>query len=238
MNSFDIGKWVVKLINTSRSYFDLLEFVFDEDAFSTYTRKKSIYRSSPEHIGLIEVIDSVHKEYFTREIQDGIEHAIQNYSNQMIVILATYIETIHSEFFQSLFSNNNMLIYDYASTNNDHNGYIKLNFIFDADSKEEIINNLITIAKKNILNGSLRKINERIFKITKYQIDQQLIDSIQSDILDKRNAIVHESIASMIRKEDIDYYFELTEKYLFELGKACKKSGASCIDQSGWLETT
>ena len=238
MDSFDIGKWVMKLITTSRSYFTLLEFVSDEHSFHSYTNQQVVYSSSKDTEELIELKmeESPHKEDFQKMISDDIEHALENYSNQLIVILATYIETMHSEFFQSLFNFNNKLIYDYLFSNSDHKDFNILNLIFDAESKDEIIEQLINKAKKNVVNGSLKKINERILKMTEYQIDKTIIDSIQLDILDNRNMIIHESKAIKIKDDEIKTYFELTEKYLFELGNACKKCGSSYVDQANWLK--
>ncbi|UXC28335.1 hypothetical protein N3114_06535 [Aliarcobacter butzleri] len=234
MFSFDIGKWILKLLNTSNSYFDLLKFVNDKDAFKSHTEKRTIYSASinSEEIVKINIKDSEYKTYFIHEIKTAIEHSMENYSNQMVVILATYIETMHSEFFHSIFTKNNKLIYDYI-TENEH---VKLNLIFDSKDKDEIIDRLINIAKKNIINGSLKKIIERIFKITKYKIDIKLIESIQKNIIDKRNLIVHESTLITINEEELHKYFNLIEKYLLELGKACKKNGAYYVDQANWLE--
>jgi len=140
MNSFDIGKWVLKLLNTSNAYYDLLIFVNDKDAFTKHAHKRELYHSKSGDIEIIAIEDSIHKENFIKVIQEGIEHSIDNYSNQMIVILATYIETIHSEFFETVFSNNHKLIYDYVSQNNNDSGYVKLNLIFESKTKDEIIN--------------------------------------------------------------------------------------------------
>ena len=71
--------------------------------------------------------------------------------------------------------------------------------------------------------------------MTKYQIDKNLINSIQTDILDKRNTIVHEDKLSRINRVDIENYFELTEKYILALGSACKKSNIPYIDQANWV---
>ncbi|MDD2829475.1 MAG: hypothetical protein PHW18_07880 [Sulfuricurvum sp.] len=238
MGSFDIGKWVMKLMTTSHSYFTLLEFANDKHTFHSYTNQKVIYSSSNDTDELIELKmeESPHKEDFQKMISDEIDHALENYSNQLVVILATYIETMHSEFFQSLFNYNNKLIYDYLFSNNDNKDFNILNLIFDAESKDEIIEQLINKAKKNIVNGSLKKINERILKMTEYQIDKTIIDSIQLDILDNRNMIIHESKVIKIKDDEIKIYFKLTEKYLFELGNACKKCGSSYIDQANWLK--
>ncbi|NOQ31046.1 MAG: hypothetical protein GQ570_08000 [Helicobacteraceae bacterium] len=236
MYDFDIGKWVVKLMDTSHSYFTLLKFVNDKDAFSSHTDNLRIYTTSSDDNELIIQKDSIHKEYFTSEMKKNIEQAVESYSNQMLVILATYIETINLEFFETLFTKNNQLIFDYTTNNDEHNGYIKLNLLFDSNSKDEIIQKLILTSKNNAVNGSLKRVSERIFKLTKYQISKKLIDSIQSEIFDKRNSIVHESENHMIKKENIESYFQLTEKYLFELGKACKKIGAPYLDQANWLE--
>lgn len=238
MNSFDIGKWVMKLMTTSRSYFTLLEFTNDEHTFHSYTNQKVVYSSSNDTVELIELKmeKSPHKEDFQQMIFDDIEHSLENYSNQLIVILATYIETMHSEFFQSLFNHNNKLIYDYLFSNNEYKELNILNLIFEAESKNEIIEQLISKAKKNVVNGSLKKINDRILKITEYQIEKKIIDSIQLNIIDNRNMIIHESKNIKIKDEEIKSYFELTEQYLFELGNACKKYGSSYIDQAYWLK--
>ncbi len=39
----------------------------------------------------------------------------------------------------------------------------------------------------------------------------------------------------MIEKEEIKLYFELVEKYLLELGRACKKSGILYDNQGNWI---
>lgn len=219
INEFDIGKWVVKLLNTSQSYFRLLDFIYDEEAFELHTNNRIIYSGTKNNFEIIqmrEMDDLVTKRYLTDGLREDLEHAIDNYSNQIIVILATYLETIHSEFFQSLFSKNNKFIYNYASDSIEHRGYIKMDLILDSQSKDDMMDKLIKNAKKNILNGSLKKINEKIFKITKYQIEKKLIDDIQNKIVDRRNDIVHEAKASMIKSEEISILFDLIEKYLFE----------------------
>lgn len=231
---FDIGKWVMKLIYTNNSYSTLLEFTNDNDTFDTYMHNKSVYIGS-EDGELIVNEDQSSKVHFANELKNEVLHAIENYSNQMVIILATYIETMHSDFFESIFIKNNKLIYQYASDSPDKKGYVKVNLIIDSNSKDEIINRLIIVAKKNIVNGSLEKINQKIKTITKYQIDTKLAKEVQLNILNKRNMIIHEAASPMINKNDIDYYFELVEKYLFELGSAAKKYKAPIIDQSNWL---
>ncbi|WP_419783040.1 hypothetical protein [Malaciobacter marinus] len=103
MDGFDIGKWVMKLLNTSSSYFTLLDFINDEKAFKEHINNKEVYNASAENGELLVHKNSQHKEYFNQEIKNDIEQSINIYTNQILVILATYIETIHSEFFHTLF---------------------------------------------------------------------------------------------------------------------------------------
>ena len=80
MNSFDIGKWVMKLLNTSSSYFILLDFINDEKAFEEHANNKNIYSASSETGKLIINKNSQHKEYFIQEIKNDIEQSINTYS--------------------------------------------------------------------------------------------------------------------------------------------------------------
>jgi len=237
-NSFDIGKWVMKLLETTGSYRDLVNFVNDKEAFLKHAHQKKIYCATEDdnNIEIVSIKDSEHKEDFIQVIQEGIEHSIDNYSNQMVVILATYIETIHSDFFRALFTNNPQLIYNHISQNNSHPGYVHLNLILESKSRDEIIDNLIIHAVKNISTGSLRKVNEKIYKITNYNIDKNLIKSMQVNILDKRNNIVHENKLSRITQENIEDYFELVHNYILSLAKACEKNNIPYIDQANWLK--
>ena len=234
MYSFDIGKWIMKLMYSSSSFFTLLDFARDKDAFTAYMNNLSVYKYSNDG-SVIEHNDTLIKNSFAKELKKEVEHSLENYSNQIIVILSTYIETIHSEFFEGVFRKNNQFIYEYISDSKKKKGYIRLNLIFESKSKDEIIDYLIIQAKKNVVNGSLEKINQRIFKLTKYKIEKQLIKEIQLNILDKRNSIVHEANSPMIEKEEIKLYFELVEKYLLELGRACKKSGILYDNQGNWI---
>jgi len=234
MYSFDIGKWVMKLIYSSSSFMTLIDFSRDKDAFNAYMNNLSFYKYENDG-SIMESDDITVKKSFEKNLKEEVEHSLQNYSNQTIVMLSTYIETMHSEFFEGVFRKNNQFIYEYVSDSKDKKGFIRLNLIFESESKEEIIDNLIIQAKKNVVNGSLERINQRIFKLTKYKIDKQLIQDIQLNILDKRNNIVHEASSPMIEKEEITLYFGLVEKYLFELGRACKKSGVLYDNQGDWI---
>ncbi|WP_455756781.1 hypothetical protein [Sulfurimonas sp.] len=234
MFSFDLGKWIIKLIETSNSYFTLLELLNDKDAFNTYFNKKTVYDSTVQ--AHINITNSKAREMFKESTYNDVQHALDIYSNQLIVLLATYIETINSEFFQAVFEQNNRLIYDYVSQSDNNKGLINLNLIFDYKSKNEIIEQLIIKAKKNIVNGSLKKISERILKTTKYKINDKLISSLQIGIFDKRNAIVHESKSIIVKQEDIHLYFQLIDKYLLELGKACLKSNTNYYDPTNLLQ--
>lgn len=235
MYYLDLGKWVFKLINTYRSYENLLNFVNDQDAFNTHFNNKVVYKYELENFEIISMNDYTNKKYFEDSIKETINEAIDNYSNQMIVILAAYIETIQSEFFKSLFYRHNSFIYDFISNNSEQKGYVHLNMILDSESKDEILDKLIYNAIKNITNGSLKKINERVLKITKYQIDTNLSEDIQKRIINKRNDIVHESKSIVIDDDEIKSLFDLAEKYLIELGYICKKANIPYLDQSDLL---
>ncbi|MGE4383431.1 MAG: hypothetical protein AB7D41_09525 [Arcobacter sp.] len=82
----------------------------------------------------------------------------------------------------------------------------------------------------------MAKIAERINKLTKFNIDSSLIISIQSNVLDRRNSIIHESEGFLIEEEDIVNCINDIENYLVALGKASKKISLPYIDQANLLD--
>ena len=182
----------------------------------------------------LKLSESENKDEFYNNIKMDIESSFEIYSTHTIVLLATYLENMNMEFFENLFNQRNELIYNYLG--NEKKGYIKLDLILKSENKEEIIRELISTAKKNVSNGSLVKIAERINQLTKYNIDSSLIKSIQSNILDRRNLIIHESAGFLIEEKDIVNCINDIENYLVALGKASKKMSLPYIDQANLLD--
>lgn len=232
---FDMGKWTLKLLNINGVYKALSYYVNDEKALDVHINDYQIYRfDESDDIKCLKLSESENKDEFYNNIKMDIESSFEIYSTHTIVLLATYLENMNMEFFENLFNQRNELILNYLD--NEKKGYIKLDLILKSENKEEVIRKLISTAKKNVSNGSLAKIAERINKLTKFNIDSSLIKSIQSNILDRRNSIIHESESFLIEEEDIVNCINDIENYLVALGKASKKMSLPYIDQANLLD--
>jgi hypothetical protein len=232
---FDMGKWTLKLLNINGVYKALSYYVNDEKALDVHINDYQIYRFDESNdIKCLKLSESENKDEFYNNIKMDIESSFEIYSTHTIVLLATYLENMNMEFFENLFNQRNELILNYLD--NEKKGYIKLDLILKSENKEEVIRKLISTAKKNVSNGSLAKIAERINKLTKFNIDSSLIKSIQSNILDRRNSIIHESESFLIEEDDIVNCINDIENYLVALGKASKKMSLPYIDQANLLD--
>lgn len=233
---FDMGKWTLKLLNINSVYKALSYYVNDEKALGMHINDYQIYRfdTGDNEMKSLKLSESEDKDEFYNNIKMDIESSFEIYSTHTIVLLATYLENMNIEFFENLFNQRNELIYNYLD--NEKKGYIKLDLILKSENKDEIINELISTAKKNVANGSLVKIAERINQLTKFNIDNNLIKSIQSNILDRRNSIIHESTGFLIEEEYIVKCINDIENYLIALGKATRKMSLPYLDQANLLE--
>lgn len=235
MNSFDMGKWTIKLLDINSVYKALSYYVFDEKALDVHINNYDIYKfgNNNDEIKKFKLSEIENKNDFYANIKMDIESSFEFYSSQTIVLLATYLENINIEFFENIFTQKNELIYNFVES--EKKGYVKLNLILKSNNKDEIINELINIAKKNAVNGSLEKISERIFQLTKYSIDKELINLIQKNILDRRNSIIHESVSIKIEEDEIIKYINLIEKYLVILGNICREKSLPYNDPANLL---
>lgn len=235
MNSFDMGKWTIKLLNINSVYKALDCYVSDEKALGMHINNYDIYKfeDGDDDIKKLKLSEFEYKDDFYANIKMDIESSFEFYSSQIIVLLATYLENINIEFFENIFINKNELIHNFIES--EKKGYIKLDLVLKSVSKDEIINELINIAKKNAVNGSFEKIRERIFQLTKYNIDKKLIELIQKNILDKRNSIIHESTSFKMKSDKITECINLVENYLIVLGTVCKEKSLPYNDPANLL---
>jgi hypothetical protein len=227
---FDLGKWLAQLLKTNAQYKRLRSFVLDAEAFSEHVRKIGFVDHENDYS--IKAIDDPNlKKIVEDSTKEELYDSLSHYARLMIVTYATYMEAMISEFFNNIFLQKPECMYDYLNDESARvgKGYIKLNDILQADSLEEAKSNLAVRAVKNAVNGPISVISKRITKLSKYNIDSELIEKVDRIFVD-RNLIIHEAEDIKISYSDISDVWETANDLLKELGNICKSMNVQYSD--------
>lgn len=207
----------------------------DKLLVSEYIGRREIENHSGNQIIKEKVSDSsaAVKKVFNELIEKDLQNAVTILSRQMIVLAATYIEVILSEFIVSVFQNNPERMYDFLVLGDSEKGKgnVALKEILAATSKEELIGHLANRAVNQAITGKFTKIISRIKIISSCEIDESL-----GEVIELRNKIVHESIEPVINEDEVVSIFSNIENMLFKIGKSALENGIEVEDELGLLE--
>ncbi len=221
---FDMGKWLIRLIETRGAYMALREYVEDNRALTVH--KQNIYAitfNKGDEPSIISEGDSV--EEFRKMTQDALYDAIEHYTSLMVVTAATYTENMFSEFLYETFVAQPASMHEYiVDEKAKERGYVKLTEILAEPDKNALIVRLSRRASQIASNGSAKEVMKRIVKLSGGPFCASIATDVQ-EIMDKRNQIVHEGRRFRIDEINVDTTYDILELLLIELGLACRRKG-------------
>ncbi len=226
---FDITKWQYKILNTPVYFLEIYGFVKEKDLVSEYIDRREIETVKSEKIIAKKVRDlpDSDKAPFIDYIGGDLEIAVKILSRQMIVLAATYIEGIISEFLILIFSKYPERMYEYIGQDISHKGKgkVSLREIIYASSKEELIYTLSERAALQATSGKFSIVRKRIEIISNCDLDENL-----GSIIELRNKIVHEAVEPEISEDEVIDTYKNLEKMLYEIGKKSLENGIEIKD--------
>jgi hypothetical protein len=129
--------------------------------------------------------------------QTGIR-AGEIFIGQMIVLLVTYLELMISEYLEVLFAKHPMRMHEFLISNRQGltlNGKVDLQEIINAESKDEIIDNLSKVAAMNATFGKFEVTLARLERLSNSKIRETQRENLLF-LVEYRNKIVHEAFHS------------------------------------------
>lgn len=163
--------------------------------------------------------------------------AIDHYASLMVVTAATYVENIIFEFLVVYFTAKPQSIHAHLMPNSSkrEEAYVPLREVLAASSLSELRGELARRAARNASDGSIEKILERIYKLTRHRVAADVAAPI-AEIVRLRNSIVHEGRTLTKVAASVDHRFESVYSLLREVAGICKAAGLPYLDEGGLVD--
>nr|WP_306220810.1 HEPN domain-containing protein [Cohnella sp. WQ 127256] len=199
------------------NYENLLDYINDDDALRIFTNKMG-YRINDdggyEHIPL----DSEDRGDWHKYTKSNLTQTVNVMNNQIIVYMATIVETSMYDFFLCIFKKEPNRILSLTQLFDD--GIADLGFSFSDflkyESKDDYINEMANRASQKCNSGKIKSVFKRIKDITGLQIPNTISNAI-IELVRLRNEIVHERITHDLKYDILKSYSDELEKLLFSL---------------------
>ncbi len=214
---FDIGKWQGALIYAPARFQDLGTYLRNEPLIETHVSSTFELFQIDDHGN--ETRSPISPNVI-KDFKDSFSQSHEHYANMMIVTAGTYLENIIFDFFKNYFSHKPNALHEYVSSG-ESRGYIKVTEAVSHNSMDELINTLASRAAKNAGGGPPTEIFNRIKKLTKHSVTDELRERIE-ELVRTRNSIAHEIRSFAIEKLDVEGTYESLSDLLEELGNITK----------------
>jgi len=230
MIEFNIDGWFASLMLTPDDYSHLQYYVNNNEARRIYLKSINItmvdLRKEKKDDQDVIIYDYDSDEY-KKTYLDLIDSAFYRYSNQMLVILSSYLELIIQEFFEVFFYHKpNKMKNTYA--------YLDIESLLKTESKKELITILSKIAATNATKGGLKSKIEKIEKLFKVSIDEKLKNNLIT-LIKHRNKIVHDNSLFDVNYDIINRTSDNIVAILKELGLILKRNKIPINDKGGLI---
>lgn len=235
MKEFNIDNWNGLLLGTSDSYRQLKDYVENEEAKEKHLHSISItHINSDKSASIKSTVAEYKNEALNTYLLNQIDRAFFHYSNQMIVLLASYLEIIIKEYFEILFYYYPDKMYKYLCTdqNDKQKKTIDIQEALNFDSIEELKIKIADESATKASKGKIKVVLNRINIICGNIINKNLIEKFDR-LVDKRNKIVHELDLTEILDKEIYGNRECLFELLKVLGTYLKSNNILIIDKGG-----
>lgn len=154
------------------------------------------------------------------------------YLRQMIVLAATYVELILTDFFRCVYITGpqrmNQVLPPHGKAT------VALMEIIQSDSKEELLANLADRAARHKGDGEPDKIVRQLVTDCHIKLHLPLIDDLKT-LKELRNRIVHDDTEEAVTFEEVHSTFGMILYLLYVLAQATEAFGVACWDNTGFL---
>ena len=232
--SFDFGKFWSNNFFSHLRYQALLAYVNDKDAMDFHINRIDFNRVDEN--GEMYSIEPPFElcEDLKKEIIDTTEIL----SNQMLVYLATIIETVLEEYFFCIFLKTPSKI-NYCLKLREQAG-INVGFSFNEfleySTKEDYQNVLARRAAKICNSGSIEKVIKRTSELVGYKVDVIQLESMK-EIFEKRNKIVHENEMFNIDIEYFNLIWNIIDKFIKSIARNLRDIGIEVNDPGSLIDS-
>lgn len=211
---FDADKWRSLIEEHLSAYICLLEYITNKSALEVHSQtiKEEFLSKSKRSQILKMLMDHAEKNgkdsFLVWGRISNIHESFIIYMRQSIVVLASFVEGVITNFYYCVFCKYPERMYDFIHSDQNQNikGKVDLKKILSLPNKDLLLFQLASDASKNAANGEYKSVLKRLSDITKGTVTPEETGKI-FEIFDIRNKIVHE-----LYQEEFDPEF-VAQKY-------------------------
>ena len=236
MKNYNLNYWWQKFGQNYSSFIQLSEYVKNNEALNEHTNSLQITEIGIDDYIQVSInsLSEEAKKFFVTKTVNSIEKSLLIFSNQLIVLFVSIVDSMLEEFMKYMFINSTKSFFNILNTKEYESiSKIHLMDVYNSESREELLENHSEIIAKKILTGKMNEVFKRIEKITGYIIPTENKNEI-IDLYDLRNKIVHELEQSYVSTEQIKKYHDACDTLRIETGKILKSMNISYDDPIGF----
>lgn len=192
---FDGDYWVWKALEDFIAFKEIHAYVNNQLAMNAYKSSMSYIALEPD----------MHEEGTELEHKNRVESTLRNsldhFASQTLVSLCTTYEVAVRQFFKCLFVKHPICMHDFIG-HEQQKGIVLLKDIIKAGNYSDVIKGTAEQASGAASKGKYGRILGRASNLCKYEIETDMIDSLNL-LQSKRNKIVHEKNIESLIIEDI-----------------------------------
>lgn len=222
------GAWDVRIRQALAPVDILQSMLVNEDAL-TFLKPRLKGVSYIVNYDAWSVSDSDNDEYLREEMNI----AKDVYLRQMIVLAATYVELIVTDFFRCVFIAQPQRMNQVLPPDG-NSAMVPLTEVIQADSKDQLLANLANRAARLKGDRQPDKLVKRLTTDCHIKLHLPLVDDLKS-LTELRNRIVHEDSDEKITLEEVHSRFGMILYLLYVLAQATEAHGVACWDDTGFL---
>lgn len=235
MNNFNLTYWRTKFEQCYSSFHYLYEYAKNRNTILEHIKSLKIteIRSDGDHEKLLDSLEEGAKTFFNDDAIQNIEQALSIFSDQLIVLFVSIMDSMLIDFISCIFLNSTKSFFNVLNKEEYKDiSRIHLIDIYNSTSKDELLAGHSEKISKRFLSGPMKEVFKRIEKLSDYRILDEKKNNI-IELYDLRNRIVHELKQSNISVDRINFYYEVCNSFVDETGKILTKMKISFDDPEG-----
>lgn len=228
MNKFDVDSWYAALLTLPDDYDHLYNYVKNKKVRQTYLDSiRIITVDLTTNDAWNEKISSNHQSNnYEKKLThlNCVDIAFNRYSDQMLVILVSYLELIIQEFLEVFY-------YNKPDKIKHINGYVDLSALLKTKSKNELLFSLSKVAADSIKGGIVSRLM-KIEELCGKKFNNNLKEELKT-LVKRRNNIIHRDKTYKTSNVIIGKGADNIVVLLRELGLIMKKNKIPIVNKSG-----
>ncbi len=156
------------------------------------------------------------------------------YLRQMIVLAATNVELILTNFFHCVYITNPQRMNQVLPPHGKRGAAIRLSEVIEAGSREELLSKLADQAASLKGGGESDKIVKRLIDECHIELHRPIVDDLKA-LKELRNRIVHDYTEEAVTLEQVHSAFSMILYLLYVLAQATETYAWACWDDTGFV---